>query len=306
MQLDVEIVAEGLEFPEGPIAMSDGSVLLVEIRGGYLTRVTADGRVERLVHLGGGPNGAAIGPDGAVYVVSNGGFAWERTEVGIIPAGTPDGYAGGSVQRVDLSAGKVTTLYTACDGRPLRGPNDIVFDRAGGFYFTDLAKWNDDVQELGAVFYAAADGSRIKAIRRGLLTPNGIGLSPDGQVLYVAESLTARLWAFDILSPGVVAGSVGQWKPARHVWSAHGLAIYDSLAVEAGGAVCVATVIRGGIDVVSPDDASCDTLPLAAQMVTNLCFGGDDMRTAWITASNTGQLLRCRWPRPGLKPAFNA
>ena len=306
MGTDIVIVAEGLQFPEGPIAMSDGSILLVEIRGGYLTRVTPNGEVERLVHLGGGPNGAAIGPDGAVYVVNDGGFAWASTEVGIIPGGTPADYVSGSVQRVDLATGAWKTLYTACDGVPLRGPNDIVFDKHGGFYFTDLAKWNDDFQQWGAVYYAAADGSEIKALRRGILTPNGIGLSPDGKVLYVAESLTARLWAFDILAPGVLAEPLGPWKLGRHIWSAKGLAIYDSLAVEADGRVCVATVIRGGVDVISADGSSCEIIPMAAEMTTNICFGDADMKTAWITASNTGQLYRCRWPRPGLKLAFNA
>ena len=306
MGVDIEIVAEGLEFPEGPIAMSDGSVLLVEIRGGYLSRVRANGAVERLTHLGGGPNGAAIGPDGGVYVVNNGSFSWKNTEIGVIPGGTPDGYLSGSVQRVDLATGAVTTLYTACEGMPLRGPNDIVFDRHGGFYFTDLGKWTDHVQQWGAVYYAKADGSEIRLIRKGMLTPNGIGLSPDGKVLYVAESLTARLWAFDVVAPGVVAKPIGQWKPARHIWSAYGLALYDSLAVEADGKVCVATVARGGIDVISPDGPSCEIVPLAAEMTTNICFGGADMRTAWITASNKGQLYRCRWPRPGLKLAANA
>ena len=303
--MDMEIVAEGLAFPEGPIAMSDGSVLLVEIRSGHLTRVGPTGRVERLVDVGGGPNGAAIGPDGAVYVVNNGGFSWKSSEVGVIPSGTARDYVGGSVQRVDLSTGKVTTLYTESEGIPLRGPNDIVFDAHGGFFFTDLAKWTEDVQQLGAIHYARADGTGIRAIRRGMMTPNGIGLSPDGGILYVAESLTGHLWAFDVVRPGNVSKPPGEWKPGRHVWSAVGLAMYDSLAVEADGRVCVATVIRGGIDVISADGRGCHSLPLPAAMTTNICFGGDDMQTAWITASNTGRLYRCRWPRPGLRLAFN-
>ncbi len=306
MDIHFEIAAEGLEFPEGPIALADGSVLLVEIRGGYLTRVEPSGRVERLLHLGAGPNGAAVGPDGGVYVVNNGGFSWGETDVGIIPAGTPDGYRGGSVQRVDLKSGRVDTLYEACDGVRLRGPNDIVFDAVGGFYFTDLGKWNDDHQGWGTVYYGLPDGSDIRKVRSGLLTPNGVGLSPDGKTLYVAESLTARLWAFRIEAPGVVASALGQWKPALHLWSGRGLCIYDSLAVEADGAVCVATVIRGGIDVIVPGEDSCTTVPLPAAMTTNICFGGENRRTAWITASNTGQLYRCHWPRPGLKLAFNA
>src|SRR5581483_9040404 len=95
-------IATGLQFPEGPVAMADGSVVLVEIRRGTLTRVTPDGRRATIAELGGGPNGAAIGPDGAVYVCNNGGaWEWEPGDTHL-PAGPPPVYRGGSIQRVDL------------------------------------------------------------------------------------------------------------------------------------------------------------------------------------------------------------
>ena len=74
--MDFEVVTEGLQFPEGPIAMADGSVVLVEIRRQTPTRVLPDGRQQIIARLGGGPNGAAIGPDGAAYICNNGGFEW--------------------------------------------------------------------------------------------------------------------------------------------------------------------------------------------------------------------------------------
>jgi gluconolactonase len=69
-------LASGLQFPEGPIAMPDGSVILVEIRRQTLTRVTPSGQVEIIAKLGGGRNGAAMGPDGRIYVTNNGGLDW--------------------------------------------------------------------------------------------------------------------------------------------------------------------------------------------------------------------------------------
>ena len=69
-------VTSGLQFPEGPVWMEDGSVLVVEIRRGTLTRVAPDGTKTVVAETGGGPNGAAIGPDGKVYVCNNGGFIW--------------------------------------------------------------------------------------------------------------------------------------------------------------------------------------------------------------------------------------
>ena len=74
----IRVIANGLQFPEGPIAMPDGSVIVVEIGRGTLTRVLSDGRKEVIAKTGGGPNGAAIGPDGACYVCNNGGFEWEQ------------------------------------------------------------------------------------------------------------------------------------------------------------------------------------------------------------------------------------
>ena len=143
---DVRELATGLLFPEGPVAMPDGSVLLVEIKRGTVTRVTPEGKVEVVAETGGGPNGLAIGPDGAAYVCNNGGFLWSELGDLLVPLDlatgsnqTPD-FEGGRIERVDVATGAVTVLYRECDGRPLRGPNDIVFDAAGGFWFTDLGK----------------------------------------------------------------------------------------------------------------------------------------------------------------------
>src|SRR6187401_3296972 len=95
---DVKVLATGLRFPEGPVALADGSIVLVEIEGGRVTRVR---------------------PDGAVETV---------------------GRTGGGIERVDPVSGAVTRLYDRCEGHHLCGPNDLVFDRHGGFYFTDTGR----------------------------------------------------------------------------------------------------------------------------------------------------------------------
>jgi gluconolactonase len=302
--MEMERVASGIQFPEGPIAMADGSVILVEIQRGTLSRVTPDGAISVIAELGGGPNGAAIGPDGACYVCNNGGFEWHSTGGLTIPGHKPASYAGGSIQRVDLQTGKVTLLYTECDGRPLRGPNDLVFDRQGGFWFSDLGKTTRDYKEYGALYYALPDGSKITRMRDQLLSPNGVGLSPDEKILYSAETLTGRLWAFDIAEPGALRPPAG-FGPGRCVRTLPDYQLVDSLAVEAGGKVCVATIINGGITAIDPD-GSIEHYPFPDPLVTNICFGGPDLRTAWITASGTGALYKARWPRPGLKLNFNA
>jgi gluconolactonase len=304
--MDYELVTEGLQFPEGPIAMADGSVVLVEIRRQSLTRVTPDGRQEVIAQLGGGPNGAAVGPDGAVYVCNNGGFQWVDRPDGICaPHGKAADYKSGSIQRVDLKTGAFTTLYDACDGRSLRGPNDIVFDKSGGFWFTDLGKSDGDSMHMGHVLYARPDGSMIRRVREGMVTPNGVGLSPDEKTLYVAETHTSRVWAFDVTGPGEFAEAADLWRPGKVLGPLPGYQLLDSLAVEAGGKVCVATIVNGGITAFDPA-GGIEHFAFPDPIVTNICFGGDDMRDAWVTASGTGKLYKCRWPRPGLRLNFNA
>ncbi|MWB77546.1 SMP-30/gluconolactonase/LRE family protein [Pseudooceanicola sp. 216_PA32_1] len=303
--MEFETVCTGLEFPEGPIAMADGSVILVEIKGGRLTRVLPDGTRETVAELGGGPNGAAIGPDGAVYVCNNGGFIWSERDGLAMPGGQPEDYTGGSIQRVDLATGVVTTLYTEWEGRPLRGPNDIVFDAEGGFYFTDLGKHTPEFLHQGALYYALPDGSSITRPAVPLMTPNGVGMAPDGSEVYVAETRTSRLWGFAVTGQGQLARPSG-FRPGRLVTTLPDYQLLDSLAVQENGAVCLATLMRGGISIVAHDTGAVEYIQFPGDpYITNICFGGADMRDAWITASGTGTLYKVRWPYPGLRLNFN-
>ena len=304
--MKIREIATGLQFPEGPVAMDDGSVLLVEIARGTLSRVTPDGRVHVVADLGGGPNGAAIGPDGAVYVCNNGGFRWTREIDGTHrPIGQAEDYSGGRIERVDLATGRFERLYESVEGLKLRGPNDIVFDAHGGFYFTDLGKVRETEMDRGGLFYGQPDGSAVSVIARPVLTPNGIALSPDGNTLYYAETEGARLWAFDITAPGQVrkdswpsphGGRLLAASPGNH-WQR-----FDSMAVDALGNLCVATLMHGGISIVSPDGSLTSHVPLPDRFTTNLCFGGKDRRTAFVTLSGSGRLIAIDdWPVPGLK-----
>ena len=249
-----DVVARGLRFPEGPVPMRDGSVVLVEIERGTVSRAMPDGRVSVAAQPGGGPNGLAVGPDGALHVCNNGGFAWMREAGNLRPTAQPDDYSGGRIERLDLATGAVQVLYESCDGHGLRGPNDLVFDRHGGFYFTDLGKVRKRDRDHGGVYYAMADGSAITELAYPLVTPNGCGLSPDGGTLYVAETETARLWAFDLDSPGRLRRHNG---PAPHggrlVCGLGGYQRFDSLKVMESGAIAVATLVTGCITVISPN-----------------------------------------------------
>ncbi len=302
--IDFETVTDSLEFPEGPIACADGSVLVVEIARQTLSRVRPNGAIEVVAELGGGPNGAAIGPDGAAYVVNNGGaltFPEGWKEAGKL--GLPERYEGGYIQRVDLATGKVTTLYDQCDGKPLNAPNDIVFDRQGGMWFTCFGYSDGEARRLGGVYYAKVDGSQITRWRSEQISPNGIALSADEKTLYWADSMLQRLWSLDILSPGVVAAEVGHDSGTIHV-NLPGMQWFDSIALEAGGKVAAATLFNGGITIIDPATGAYDHVPVPDPITTNICFGGKDMQDAWITGSATGSLFKCRWPKPGLRLNF--
>ena len=287
--MDFEVLAEGLRFPEGPVAMADGSVVLVEIERGTLTRVW-NGRTEVIADLGGGPNGAAIGPDGACYVCNNGG--------GVVAGGPPP--EPGRIERVELDTGRFERIYEKVGDHRLSAPNDLVFDRDGNIWFTDLGKTRGRTKDLSGVYYASADGSSIAEISFGATGYNGIGLSPDEKTVYAAETYTGRLIAFDLDAPGkVVKGGRG----GRVVGAGPGRTLYDSLALQANGDVCIAS-IRDGITVMRPD-GELRILPIDDRVTTNICFGGDDMRDAYITLSGSGRLIRTRWPEPGLRLNFN-
>jgi gluconolactonase len=271
-------------------------VILCEVAAGRLARAWADGRKTTVAEVGGGPNGAAIGPDGAVYVCNNGGIRARTTP---------------SIQRVDIDTGEVTVLYTACDGQPLVGPNDLVFDETGSFWFTD---------HIGdAIYYAEPDGSRItKAIDRAR-SANGVGLSPDGRTLYWAQTASRQVMRRRLTAPGELVPSPGYSvyglvmnkaiDPGVLLVGLPGARELDSLAVDSSGTICVGTLLESGISVISADGRSVELLTLpeafADRIVTNICFGGADLTTAFITCAETGRLVACDWPRPGLKLAFN-
>jgi len=295
------VVASGLRFPEGPVALPDGTVLVVEIERQTLSQVSTDGRVSVVAQLGGGPNGAAIGPDGRCYVCNNGGFAWREDENGLHSIGQPDDYSGGRIEIVALQTGAVERLLDRSDRHQLRGPNDLVFDREGGLWFTDVGKNRASDRDHGAVCYVPSGGFEAVEVIHPMVQPNGIGLSRDEKTLYIAETITGRVWTFDLEGPGRVAR-----KPypspngGALLVGLPGYQLFDSLALDSAGNICVATLHNGGITVISPEGNVIRHIEVADPVTTNICFGGPELRTAFITCSSSGKLLAMEWPCPGL------
>ena len=215
-------------------------------------------------------------------------------------------YIGGRIQRVDLSSGAVTDLYDECDGQPLRAPNDLVFDAHGGFWFTDHGIRDREARtsDLTSIYYAKADGSLISEQVHPVEAPNGIGLSPDGFTLYWAETFTGRVFQRSIASPGELMPAV-PLDPSVCLAGLPGYQLLDSLGVDGDGNVCVATLVNGGVTVISPrryvHRAHPDRRPDDHQHLLRRLDGSGEYRDAYITASATGKLLHMRWPNRGLR-----
>jgi gluconolactonase len=299
------VLVSGLGFPEGPVALQDGGLLFVDIARGTLNRASPDGRIAMVAETGGGPNGAAIGPDGAAYVANDGGLAFRTIDGRTLVSGVPPEYVGGSIQRVDLGTGAVRTIYDGLGEHRLKGPNDIVFDEWGGFWFTDTGKFYGRTRDHGGLYWGIPDGSQLREIAYPLLTPNGIALGPDRRTLYVALSDKRQIVACTLIGPGQVKMADGR-PVMRVVASLGGDFSIDNIAVEANGNLVLAAVRMGAILTVNQRGEIIETVRLPDPVVTAMAFGGEDMKTLFVTLSSTGRIMALPWPRAGQPAVYRA
>ncbi|MFM2032279.1 MAG: hypothetical protein RLZZ297_1044 [Chloroflexota bacterium] len=287
--MTLKSIARGLLFPEGPLWLSDGSLLVCEMFRSTITRIWPDGRREVVAALAGAPNGIAQGPDGRIYICDNGKSMYATLEHDGSPGLTwsgPERYRGGTISVLDLADGTVQVLYETVAGRRLESPNDIVFDAHGGFYLTDFGYMAGGRTPHCALYYGRPDGAALHEVCSDTFSPNGIGLSPAGDVLYWAETMPRRLMRATVTAPGVIdAASV-------RVLYQFAEGALDSLAVDRAGRVWVAVLGVGAIAVVSPQGALVAQYPIGDTATTNVCFGGADGSAVYVTAANTGQLVQ--------------
>jgi gluconolactonase len=245
-----------------------------------------------------------MGPSGRLFVCNSGNTHTINEQTGAVEFTLGPTGKGGRIQIVDPRTGKCETLYDLVDGRPLNGPNDLVFDGAGGFWFTDFGRYGRHEIAHGGIYYARADGSLITTAVYPIAFANGVGLSPDGRTLYVALTFERLLLAFDITGPGNLSPQA-PFMPGRVAAEFPARVGLDSLAVLANGDVCVGTVMKGrGIAQVKPNTGEIAYRPFPDLTTTNICFGGTDMCDAWVTLGSTGVVAKARWSTPGLRLAY--
>jgi gluconolactonase len=296
MRANEKILATGFAFPEGPCVDRAGVLHLVELPNHCVSRVV-DGRRVLFAELGGSPNGAAFGPDGALYIC-NGGGNWP-------PTPSTNGVAGfggetPSIQVVQ-SDGAHRTILTEIDCKRLNAPNDICFDANGGHYFTDPA-WAARTREgvaraehspPGDICYVAADG-RASRVAGDLLFPNGLSVSPDRGSLIVAETGTGRVLSYVIARDGVLESP----RTLIELGVESGL---DGMAFDVDGRLLIAGCGSGTIYVLAPELTRVEqTLSFGDPALTNLCFGGEDFETLFVTQGASGSVATIRWPVAGM------
>jgi gluconolactonase len=297
-EVQLEVLASSLAFPESPVVEADGSVLVSEVAAGRVSRVLPGGTTETVARTGGGPNGVAP-CGGRLVVCQNGGSRWgigpwPYDLPGAVqlfrPVGPPDEPVTPQVQAVD-AAGAVTTLavgFTGLDGevRPFVRPSDVCADGADGFYMTDGGTTVGRSRQVTGLLHGTPDGT-VRELVFPLEMPNGVALDPTGTWLYVAETRTRRIWQFTVTEPGVLGGGRGfATVPSGGPLDIGGA---DGICVDPSGCVVVATLGAGGITVFDPDGTLVLQVPADDPMTTNVAI--DPVRDRLVvTLASTGRL----------------
>jgi gluconolactonase len=260
--VDVTLLASDLGFPEGPIVMPDGSIVLCDGNTGELLRY-ADGALSTFADTGGSPWGAILGSDGAIYV----------TQGGNVP-GSPDQSAVPGVQRVRAD-GTVELLASSLAGHPLAGPNDLAFGPDGRLWFTDSGTEGDDrhaLQQPGRLYVLDSSGGGELVVERPAVYPNGIAFDAAGR-LYWTESMGHRVCRLE----GGKATTFAQLSDGH---------VPDGMAFATDGRLFVCTTISGGLTVLSADGEVLEEIVIG-ECATNCIFDGP---TLWVTATKVAEL----------------
>ena len=269
-----EIVVRGLRSADDPIWVPNVGLLFTESQANRVVRLGEDDQVTTFVGDLHGPLGMTVDSQGR-----------------LISLQSQAGFAG---PRVIWPAGKETVLAERFDGRPFGRPNDIVADRKGGVYFSDLPQGPAPPGRMApAVYYVPPGGSPIRVVD-DIARPNGVQLSRDDKTLYVNDTGGIHAYAFDVLPDGrlanrrVFATYVGRDRslPA----DAAPVSSADGLAIDEDGRVYALT--EAGIEVVSSSGEHLGVIPVwcITRRCQNLAFGGAEKRTLYVAGGGT--LLR--------------
>lgn len=252
----------GEAFLEGPVFDPDGNLFVTDIEHGRIFRIDLDARWSLVAEFDGEPNGMKFLSTGELLVTD---------------------YKNGLVV-VEIDTGAVRPFLGRRNAERFKGVNDLVFDRSGSLYFTDQGQTGLH-DPTGRVFRRSPDG-RLEMLLGNVPSPNGLVLSPDEKVLYLAVTRDNAVWRVPLMDDGSVS-KVGRF------FTANGPGGPDGLAMDVEGRLLVANPGIGIVWVLDQLARPVDVLHSPAGLVTtNVAFGGPERRTVYCTESETNSILR--------------
>jgi gluconolactonase len=266
----IEIIGEDFAGTEGPVGLPDGSLLFTENRAARVTRIALDGSVGVFLTNPAGPNALALTSEGSIVATLTG-----RPGVAVI-----------------YPADHAAILVDRADGKPLHRPNDLVIDRKNGVYFTDpggLAKPGEPAVAT-AVYYLNPRGD-LRLLDHTVGLPNGIQLSPDGKVLYVADTRGEYVLAYDVAAEGVIGQRRNFARLARRAEAASTGAGADGLAVDNDGRLYVAT--SAGVQIFSTAGSALGVIKLPKRP-QNLAFAGKNKHDLFVVGQGAVYRIHTR------------
>lgn len=259
----LEKLADGFIFTEGPTADAKGNVFFTDQPNNRILKWSVDGKLSVFMEPAGRANGMFFDANGNLLVCAD-----EKTELWSV---TPDG--------------KKTVIVKEYQGKPLNGPNDVWARPGGGIYFTDPFykrpwwSYEDMPQDGQHVYYVARDG-KIKRVISDLTQPNGIIGTPDGKNLFVADIGASKTYKYDILSDGSLTN--------KTLFCAMGS---DGMTIDSEGNLYLT---GKGVTVFDKTGNKIDFIKVPENWCANVCFGGADRKTLFITASKGLYAIKTR------------
>lgn len=257
-------------FLEGPVFDAAGNLYVSDIPWGRIFRIDAQGAWSLVAEYDGEPNGMKF-LDADTLLITD--------------------YKNG-LMRLDLRSGTVTPFLERRNSERFKGVNDLIFDAEGNLYFTDQGQ--SGLHDPSGRLYRLRPNGQLDLLLNNVPSPNGVALSPDGRVLYLAVTRGNCVWRVPLLPDGSVA-KVSQF------FTSYGPSGPDGLAVDEEGKLLIANPGLGYIWVLNARAEPVEVLRgVAGSSTTNLAFGGTDRRTLYVTDSTHGRILRATLATPGL------
>ena len=257
-------------FLEGPVFDAAGNLYVSDIPWGRIFRIDAQGDWSLVAEYDGEPNGMKF-LDADTLLITD--------------------YKNG-LMRLDVASGEVTPFLERRNSERFKGVNDLVFDAEGNLYFTDQGQ--SGLHDPSGRLYRLRPNGQLDLLLNNVPSPNGVALSPDGRVLYLAVTRGNCVWRVPLLPDGSVA-KVSQF------FTSYGPSGPDGLAVDEEGKLLIANPGLGYVWVLNQRAEPVEVLRgVPGSSTTNLAFGGADRSTLYVTDSTHGRILRATLAAPGL------